>query len=265
MFSSKKMRDPPVYNRNDDVDEGLDYLVNSTLQDLILSLSYPWIDNDVGAENENECELIKIDDFNNWMDGINFNEYDSNSIDSTHWNNNLSPTLYDSIEHEPIDTDEFADWLEDIDYNKNTEIEDFLNYNGSSIVTSMGSPGSSCMLLDDNIKKEMVQPLNSQSKSQIKDKTIQSDTEEKNLNNLEMSFSLLSKNISQNLLSIMPQKNNHIVLRKRKSIEMKIQDSQKRLEVLRVQNTLLMNRELLAGGSPELDTLRRFIRTTSLR
>merc|ERR1712087_544807 len=152
------------------------------------------------------------------------------------------------------------------------------------IVTDMDStevlPSSTETLIDYNDKEAMIKPLNLESKSQIKDNTIHNnikDIMESILNklegsmqksNIETTSSLLPKNIdfklSQNLSSIMPQKSN-LILKKRKSIEMKIQESQKRLKVLRVQNTLLMNRKLLTEGMHcEVDTLQRFIRTTSL-
>merc|ERR1711862_442314 len=90
-------------------------------------------------------------------------------------------------------------------------------------------------LIDYNDKEAMIKPLNLESKSQIKDNTIHNDIEdtimESILNklegsmqksNIETTSSLLPKNIdfklSQNLSSIMPQKSN-LILKKRKSIE----------------------------------------------
>merc|ERR1711862_541041 len=208
--------------------------------------------------------------------------------DITHLNNNLSPTLSNSISlqkfPETIDTNNFTEWLEDMGYDKNIEIEDFLKYNEPIIVTDMDStevlPSTTETRIDYNDKEAMIKPLNLESKSQIKDNAIHNDIKKvmdsilnklegsMQKSNIESTSSLLPKNIdiklSQNLSSIMPQKSN-LILKKRKSIEMKIQESRKRLKVLRVQNTLLMNRKLLTEGMHcEVDTLQRFIRTTSL-
>merc|ERR1711862_767946 len=120
--------------------------------------------------------------------------------DITHLNNNLSPTLSNSISlqkfPETIDTNNFTEWLEDINYDKNIEIEDFLNYNEPIIVTDMDStevlPSSTETQIDYNDKEAMIKPLNLESKSQIKDNTIHNDIEdtimESILNKLEGSM-----------------------------------------------------------------------------
>jgi len=285
-------------NRNKSACEPLDYLANSTLKDLTVSLKvlYPSIDVD-NDNNDGKCKMINIDGFSKWLEEISYNENKSNNVFedlkpnftyNTSSPDDLCP-IFDPInlqntmdEMEPIDIEDFAEWIDDISFDKSIEIEDFLNDDDDepSLITITDSIEP--LLSDFRIVKDdstMMAPMYLYNQTQNNIPT--DDLADSILNKLEaamlktqMSRQCFKSNgtfSTSNIdFSMSKQKNNldmndlfcattgesrnisrsHStqLLGKRKSIATKIQESQKRLKLLRVQNTVLMNSKFLTGS-----------------
>jgi len=305
-----------MQNFNDNVSrecdfDPIDYLANSTLEDLTVSLKVLCPPINVET-NDDKCKLINIEELKKWLGQISYKEnktkyvakdLKSKSTFTTSSKDYLCPT-FDPIrlintrdEPEQMDADSLIQSLDDISYDDLIELDEFLLDNdGPSLFHSLSLNSDSWKPvmkpvmsdLDDIALMDQLHLYN-QTTTNVNDTMKHISTTEDcaesvrnkidtamcqthvtlqcfNNNNTAFTKSDYDNSCMNNLISpeidtnpIFMKNNNGEsrnisrslstqLLGKRKSIGTKIQESQKRLELLRIQNTVLMNSKILSGN-----------------
>jgi len=292
----------------------IDYLANSTLEDLTVSLKVLCPPINVET-NDDKCKLINIEELKKWLGQISYKEnktkyvakdLKSKSTFTASSKDYVCPT-FDPIslintmdELEQMDADSLIQSLDDISYDDLIELDEFLLDNdGPSLFHSLSLNSDSWKPvmkpvmsdLDDIALMDQLHLYNQTTtnvndtmkhisttedcaesvRNKIDTAMCQTDVTLQYFNNNNTAFTksdydnscmnnLISPEIDTNPIFM---KNNNgesrnisrslstQLLGKRKSIGTKIQESQKRLELLRIQNTVLMNSKILSGNRIE--------------
>lgn len=293
----------PIYN-DFDVEASLDFLVNSNLQDLTVSLQilYPSTKNgnsDDVCDDCSCCELISIDEFMKWINnnnkeisfhedgglshqgqatsienepGVRNGEYLAKFMIGHSNNSNISPCAeeIEAIEFLRNNIEDLAEWLVDDKSNSPCTKDIGIGEDSSASVVSMESIepipifSSGAKLKDDSTFIKVEDPLcifntatgdnlvysacNNFNDNDAAKKIIQGNKEQRG-----QEETLFSETQQQNLSSSASSKINNQVFgncdqaeeNNNRSIMRKIIESKRRIEILRLQNTVLLNSDIL--------------------
>jgi len=286
----------PIYN-DFDVEASLDFLVNSNLQDLTVSLQilYPSTKNgnsDDVCDGCSCCELISIDEFMKWINnnnkeisfhedgglshqgqatsienepGVRNGEYLAKFMIGHSNNSNISPWVeeIEAIEFLRNNIEDLAEWLVDDKSNSPCTSDIGIGEDSSACLLSMESIepipifSSGAKLKDDSDFIKVAYPLcmfNAATGDKVdSDNDAAKNYIQENKEQRKQEETLFSETQQQNLSSSASSKINNQVFgycdqaeeNNNRSIFRKIKESKRRIEILRLQNTVLLNSDIL--------------------